>query len=130
MPGAKGEIVIWDSDGKKRRERKYYLREAYAVFKETAVDEEGRSFSAFCKLRPKNVLLLVDTPNEQCKCQIHENFFMKLEAMGCSYDKGFWGNMLCDVSENSKCWLSECEPCRNGKKLVPTKPLNFEAVCK
>ena len=130
MPGAKGEIVIWDSDGKKRRERKYYLREAYAVFKETAVDEEGRSFSAFCKLRPKNVLLLVDTPNEQCKCQIHENFFMKLEAMGCSYDNDFWGIMLCDVSEKSKCWLSECESCRNGKKLVPTKPLNFETVNK
>ena len=37
---------------------------------------------------------------------------------------------MCDVSENSKCWLSECESCRNGKKLVPTKPLNFETVCK
>ena len=53
---------------------------------------------------------------------------MKLEAMGCSYNNNFWGNVLCDVSENSKCWLSECESCRNGKKLVPTKPLNFETV--
>ena len=97
MPGAKDEIVIWDSAGKKRRKHKYcltmYLREAYAVFKETVADGEGCSFSAICKLRPKHVLLLVDTPKEQCKCQIHENFFMKLEAMGCSYDKDFWGNV-------------------------------------
>ena len=78
---------------KKRRERKsyltMYLREAYAVFKETVADGECCSFSAFCKLRPKHVLLLVDTPKKQCKCQIHENFFMKLKAMGCSYDNNF-----------------------------------------
>ena len=61
MPGAKDEIVIWDSVGKKRRERKYYLtmylREAYAVFKETVVVGEDCSFSVFCKLRPKNVVI-------------------------------------------------------------------------
>ena len=105
-----------------------YLREAYAVFKEIVADAECCSFSAFCKLRPKNVLLLFDTPKEQCRCQIYKNLFMKLEAMGCSYDNNFWGNVLCEVSENSKCWLSECESCR--KKLVPTKPLNSETVCK
>ena len=44
-----------------------YLREAYAVFKKTVADGEFCSFSAFRKLRPKNVLLLVDTPKEQCK---------------------------------------------------------------
>ena len=133
MSGAKDEIVIWDSAGKKRWEHKYYLtmylREAY-VFKETVADGKYCSFSTFCKLRPKNVLLLVDTPKVQCKCQIHENFFMKLKAIGCSYDDDFWGNVLCDVSENSKCWLSECESCRNGNKLVPTKPLNFQTVDK
>ena len=63
-----------------------YLREAYAVFKKTVADGECCSFSAFCKLRPKNVLLLVDTPKEQCKCEIHENFFMKLEVMDSFYD--------------------------------------------
>ena len=88
MWGAKNEIVIWDSAGKKRQEHKYYLtmylREAYAVFKKTVAHGECCSFSAFCKLRPKHVLLLVDTSKEQCKCQIHGKFFMKLEAMGCS----------------------------------------------
>ena len=69
MPGAKDEILIWDLAGKKRREHKYcltmYLREAYAVFKETVAGVEDSSFSAFCKLRPKTVLLLADTPKEQ-----------------------------------------------------------------
>ena len=106
MPGTKDKIAIWDSAAKKGRERKYYLtmylRKAHAVFKETIADRECCSSSAFCKLRPKNVLLLVDIPEEQCKCQIHENFFMKLEAMGCSYDNEFSRNVLCDVSEKSK----------------------------
>ena len=53
---------------------------------------------------------------------------MELKAMGCSYNNNFWKNVLCDVSENSNCWLSECECCRKEKKLVPTKPLNFETV--
>ena len=90
IQGVKAEIIIWDSAGKKRRKRKYYLtmylREAYSVFKETVADGEYCSFSVFCNLRPKNVLLLVDTPKEQCKCEIHENFFMKLEAMDSFYD--------------------------------------------
>ena len=132
MPRAKDEIVIWGSAGKKRRECKYYLtmylRKAYDVFKETVADGKCHSFSAFCKLRPSNVLLLNDTPKEQCKCQIHESFFMRLEPMGYSYGNG--GNVFCDVSENSKWWLSECQSCRNGKKLVPTKPCNFETVYK
>ena len=62
MPGAKDEIVIWNSAGKKSRERKYYLtmylREACAVFKETVADGEDCSFSVFCKLKPKNVVII------------------------------------------------------------------------
>ena len=45
------------------------------------------SFSKFCSLRPKNVLLTSDAPQYQCKCMIHKNFFLKLEALGHSYDR-------------------------------------------
>ena len=73
MPGAKDEIVIWDSAGNKRRERKCYLtkylREAYPVFQETVADGECCSFSAFCKVRPKHVLLLVDTPKNKANAR-------------------------------------------------------------
>ena len=76
-----------------------YLREAYAVFKETRQeDEEMCSFSVFCKLRLKNVLPLSDTPEDTCQCQTHENLFLKLDAMGCSHDSSFWGEVLYNTS--------------------------------
>ena len=72
MPGAKDEIAVWDEFEKKRLRKCYitvYLREAYAVFKETRQeDEQMCSLSAFCKLRPRNILLLSDTPEDTCKC--------------------------------------------------------------
>ena len=77
IPGAKDEIVVWDELGKKRLRKHYltmYLYEAYAVFKEMRQeDEETCSLSVFFKLRPKNVLLLGDTPEDTCKCQTREN---------------------------------------------------------
>ena len=111
-----------------------YLHEAYAVFKETRQeDEEMSSLSAFCKLRPKNVLLLNDTPEDTCKCQTHENLFLKLDAMGCTYDSSFWsfwGEVLCDTSENSNCWLSKCDDYREGKKFSPKKQIDSITIYK
>ena len=51
----------------------------------------------------KNFLFLSDTPGDTCKCQTHENLFLKLESMGHSYDNSFWGEVLCDTSKNSNC---------------------------
>ena len=102
MPGAKDEMVVWDEFGKKRLRKFYltiYLREAYAVFQETRQeDEEMCSISVFCKLRPKNVLPLSDTPDDTCQCQTHENLFLKLDAMGCSHDSSFWAEVLYNTS--------------------------------
>ena len=78
MSGTKDEMVVWDSFGKKRLRKYYltmYLREAYAVFNETKQVAMDCSFSAFCKLSPQNVLLLGETPRDQCECVAHENFF-------------------------------------------------------
>ena len=106
MAGAKDEIVVWDSFGKKRL-RKYYLTmhlpEAYAFLYETKQVEMDCSFSAFCKLRPQNVLLIGHTPRDQCKSVTHEKFFLKLDAMGYTKEKTFWEEILRDVSENSQC---------------------------
>ena len=96
-----------------------YIREAYAVFKETRQEDEAMyCMSTFTKLRPKNVLLLSDTPEDTYKRQTHENLFLKLEAMGHSYDNSLWGEVLCDTSENSNYWLSKCDKCREGKKFM------------
>ena len=84
------------------------------------------SLSAFCKLRPKTVPLLSDT----CKCQTRENLFLKLDAMGCSYDSSFWGEVLFDTSEYSNCWLSKCDGCREGKKFSPKKRMDSLTIYK
>ena len=66
MPGMKDEMVVWDSDGNKQRKRKYFLtmllHEAFIIYR-SEVDEPV-SFAKFCELRPENVLLLKNSPND------------------------------------------------------------------
>ena len=115
-PGMHDVMTIWDSDGKKKLWKYYltmYLREA-VIFEETI---KSISFSLFCDLRPQNVLLLGNSPKDQCKCLTHENLFYKLSALGIEYSSDFWKDVLCDESPNSKCWLSQCENCKDGKKI-------------
>ena len=89
------------------------------MYANTYSEEERCKKSKLYSLRPKNVLLLGDTPKDQCKYQNHENMFMKLEAMGKQYESSFWEEILCDTSENSICWLNKCNACYNAKKFLP-----------
>ncbi|RUS87408.1 hypothetical protein EGW08_004862 [Elysia chlorotica] len=70
-PGMRDEVTLWEG-GVKKKMRKYYLtmflREAYKLFQASHSDVRI-GFSKFCALKPKNVLLLKDTPSDQCKCQ-------------------------------------------------------------
>lgn len=126
MPGIKDEMVVWDETGK-RRLQKYFLImnliEAFAIYKESCDDKYKCGFSTFCANRPQNVLCLGDSPKDQCKCETHENHFMKLEAMGCHYDYTWWENVLCDSQYNSECWKNICDNCKDGKRFVPPKSL-------
>ena len=117
MPGLKDEMTVW-INGKKERLRKHYLtmflREAFAVFDETH-PEINLGFSTFCRLRPGNVLLLKNTPKDQCKCKTHENFRMKLTALNCDIlpDKDCWQAILCETNDlQSSWWTGTCETCR------------------
>lgn len=119
-PGMKDEMVIWEN-GQKVKCRKYFLtmflREAYAVFK-ASHDDFKIGFSKFCNLRPKNVLLLKDTPLDQCKCKTHENFRLLLKGAGIAYDGSFWDTQLCETEDlSSNHWIGECESCNSEKKL-------------
>ena len=101
-----------------------YLKEAYALYLESCEkDDDKCSFSTFCNFCPKNVLLLDESPKQQCKCQIHENLFLKLEAMGIYYEKDWSNTMLCNSTPNSDCWKNMCKECIDGKKIVPSKSL-------
>ena len=70
-----------------------FLREAFSVFK-TRYHEISISFTAFWKLKPKNILLLKNTPMDQCKCKVHENFIYKLSALKINYHDNFWEECL------------------------------------
>ena len=81
MPEKGDEMTIWTEGGRKRV-WKYsptmYLKEAYALCLESCEEDDDKcSFSTFCNFCPKNVLLLDESPKQQCKCQIHENLFLK-----------------------------------------------------
>ena len=69
---------------------------AFSAFK-ARCPEISISFTAFCKLRPKNVLLLKNTPMDQCKCKVYENFVFKLSALKINYDDDFSEKCLCEV---------------------------------
>ena len=85
--------TVWTDDGKQKLRKHYlvmHLREAHQLFCQLYPAEgDGNviSFSMFCSFCPKNVLLTGDTLQYQCKCMIHENFFLKLEALGHTYDR-------------------------------------------
>lgn len=112
-------MVVWEN-GIKKRPRKYYmtmfLREAYSIY-QSSVADSSVSFSKFGSLCPKNVLLLKDTPKDQCKCKIHENFILMLDATNIKYDKDWLSKMLCDDNFESICWKGECSLCKNGNFL-------------
>ena len=121
MPGMKDEVTLW-IDGKKVKERKYYLtmflREAFRIFIET-YPENKIGFSKFCSLRPKNVFLVHETPVDQCKCRVHENFISRLKGLHIQYNSvEFWESVLCDTTLNSKCWQADCTECSRGKKMA------------
>ena len=92
-----------------------YLRVVYALYKDCHPDNEIRA-SKFYSLRPPNVLLLSDTPADQCKCTHHENFMFLLKSVNVEYSNDFWESTLCN-SENltGKCWKGKCEACSEGK---------------
>ena len=117
-PGLKDYVTVYEG-GKKQQLLKHYLtmflREAFSVFK-ARYPEISISFTAFCKLRPKNDLLK-NTPMDQCKCKVHENYIFKLSALKINYHHNFWEKSLCEGHSQiftSTCWAGECQECLGG----------------
>ena len=110
MPGKGDEMTIWNENGKQKVHKHYltmFLRETYALYLENCINEDEKcSFSTFRNLQPKNVLMMGNSPSHQCKCQIHENLCLKLEAIGLTYDSSWWESVLCNTRPNSDCWKS------------------------
>ena len=88
-----------------------FLGGAYNIYSNLPVTEKV-TFSTFCELRPKNVLLLNQSPVHQYKCTIN-----KLKVQRLHVSCTFWNFVLCDDPLNSVCWQGNCEDCTDSKKL-------------
>ena len=121
MPGMHDEMTVWEN-GIKSKCRKYYLimflKEVYELFKQSYPDITiGFSKS----LRAANVLLKDQHP-DMCKCEIHENFLLKIKGLRITYDEHFWPSILCDESLNlTSCWRCLCVNCQLKNKFTIEK---------
>ena len=80
----------WEAETQKALYLVMHLQEAHQLFCQlypTEGDYSIISFSKFCSLCPKNVLITGDIPQYQCKWMIHENFFLKPKALGNSHGR-------------------------------------------
>lgn len=115
----KDAITVWESNGSKVRKQKRYLmfklREAFNLFREEGSDQIG--FSKFCSLRPQEVVLSRNTPQDVCLCCIHENFFQLVFALSKRTNLPEYHRNW--VAENTRCTncSDQCEVCSNGKLL-------------
>ena len=80
----KDTITVWKDDGTREKLTKHYMN---VFVRDVFFLEFNVGRSTFFSLRPKNILLLKDSPKDQSKCKTHENLILKLEAMGVIYDQ-------------------------------------------
>lgn len=117
-PGIK-DVVTIKQDGVKTKKQKRYLlyklREAYEILK--AEQDIKICFSRFCTLRPQEVVLSGNTPQDVCLCLIHENFFQQLYSLSKSTDiPNYSSSWIQDVATCEAC-DSTCNECKDGKLL-------------
>lgn len=124
MPGIADTMVIKTSEGKVTVRKHFltvFIKEAYAMFTEMYGPIVKRTL--FYDLRPKNVLLMKDTPKDVCKCLYHENLRFMFLALGGNYDGSYWDEILCDSNLRSGCWSNTCGSCKDFGYVFPDKDL-------
>ena len=59
------------------------------------------------------------SPTDQGKCIIYENFINQLKDLSVLYDSSsFWDTVLTHNTTNLQCWQGDCENCEVGKKVI------------
>ncbi|KAK3755434.1 hypothetical protein RRG08_008009 [Elysia crispata] len=92
-----------------------FLKEAFSLFK-LENPQVSVGFSKFAAARPQNVLLVKNSPVDQCKCSTHENHMLKLKALKITYGNNSWTDYLCDSNNLvGACWMGHCAICKDGK---------------
>jgi len=124
-PGRKDVRTIRQADGTKitmqTRHLTSSIKETHALFcKEYPTNKIGKS--KFAEIRPKHVLLSNKLPHNVCMCKYHENFMFAIDSLHKVqpqfpvYSRDFVETFLCN-SAQKRCWLNECELCKDGKKF-------------
>lgn len=117
-PGKKDFVTSWQQGKKEQIQKRHLmfsLKEAHAMFK-TEHPEIKISLSKFSSLRPINVLLSSQTPQNVCLCQYHENIRLICDCLAKetesfpSYSGNFVDNFVCD-SGSEECMLGRCNNC-------------------
>lgn len=89
MAGKRDYVIVRRPKESKQYLQKRYmyltLDEAYATFRDL-YPESLISRSKFCSLRPPNVLLQRETPNNVCVCYIHANFLSLVNELATVSD--------------------------------------------
>lgn len=116
-PGMNDVMALWNENGQKEKKTKMYLqmfiKEAYYMYKQKYPDDKI-GLTKFTELRPRNVLLMSETPSDQCRCIIHDNFLLKLKSIKKQIE---WNHFLCNDEMNSICWSGKCLKCGQGQLL-------------
>ena len=124
LPGKK-DVISVKIDGKRKMEQKrlilYSLRELYNLFRKSHPNSKI-SFSFFCKLRPKEVVLPgASGTHIVCVCTIHQNIILMIEAIADLLNSDgsdekpknysdFMKMILCE-NPGRDCHLSTCDEC-------------------
>jgi hypothetical protein len=124
MPGKADTISVKLDDGTRVHKQKRHLlmsiSEAFSLFAEE--NPNICKISKFASLRPKNVLLSSDTPQNVCGCVYHTNIILLLECLNRKYShifpkyerQAFLSKCRCNI-ESEACMSDACERCQDGK---------------
>ena len=131
-PGKRDYIIVRENGNKHKVQKKHLLstlKEAHAMFIKEYKEEI--SFSKFCELRPKHVLLLNQLPHNVCVCRYHEDIRLLLNTLkmaGLGVNTGFRdfiSQVVC-CQENKECMYGLCDDCPGLSSLEPNDEIGAE----
>ena len=121
MPGKADVVTVYSNSGKIKMQKRHLVMtvaEAYQTFK-SEFPNYIIGKSKFASMRPKNVLLTSDMPQNVCGCKYRSNIILLL---GClhrqypqifpTYSDEFVSNCVCN-SQQEACMFNKCGMCKD-----------------
>jgi hypothetical protein len=134
-PGLKDCVTVKEDGVKKTIQKQYLLttvKEAHSMYIEDNKDNPV-GFSKFADLRPAQVFLQADIPENLCLCKYHENVRLLLHCLSkvgvdvSTFFREFIAKIVCDQSM-SDCMEGTCGNCPGMRSLQPDEILRSREV--